>query len=262
MALVLNVLATYPNRASQINVESDVTMGELRKLIEKSLKIDLEGYGLSAVLLGEDVSVLTKQDDTFKPKLAPFTTIVAIAPLSALPIKQNKDRKDTELADRFRGLTHDNIFIKISKIVSKKQKLAALEFLDIYTADIVKTKTFLKLSFSTLRHVLKRDTLAIDEIDLFEAVIAWGESQQKAEGKTVTPHGTKTAIAELLPLIRFPLISTEHLASQVVPRLVLSPEQTLELFTYQAQKDVPGTTPPAGYISKPRNGEVPAAPPL
>jgi len=262
MTLVLNVLANYPNRTSQINVESDVPLGELKKAVEKALKIDLEGYALSAVILGEDVLVLTKEADTFKPKLAPFMTVVAIAPLSILPIKKNKDGKASEVVDKYRGLTYDNIFSKIAKSSSKKQKEAALEYLDVYTNEIVKTKAFLKLSLSTLRQLVKRDTLGIDETELFEAVIAWGEAQQKAEGKTPTPHGTKTVIEELLPFIRFPLISTEHLASQVVPRLVLSPEQTLDLFTYQAQKDVPGTPAPTGFIAKPRNGLVPVAPPL
>jgi len=218
---------------------------------------------LSAVPGGEDVVVLTKEADAFKPILAPYTTIVVVAPLSILPIKRNTgDTKTPDVAERFRGLTNENIFSKISKSSNKKHKTAALEFLDIYATDIVKTKSFLKLSLSTLRQLVKRDTLAIDEPDLFEAVIAWGENRQKEEGKTLTSEGTKTEIAELLPFIRFPLFSTEHIANQVIPKLVLSSEQTLELFTYQAQKDIPGTPSPAGFINKPRNGVVPVAPPL
>jgi len=52
--------------------------------------------------------------------------------------------------------------------------------------------------------VINRDTLEIEEAEVFDAVVAWGQKHVKDEGKQPSNDNVKKAVEDLIPLIRFP----------------------------------------------------------
>jgi len=79
---------------------------------------------------------------------------------------------------------------------------------------------------------VKRDTLNVDEGDLFDAMLAWAK---QGDEKTETGK-IKESLKDVVPHIRFGLMTTEQLASKVSGAGLLEPQQILDLFTYLAKK--------------------------
>lgn len=79
--------------------------------------------------------------------------------------------------------------------------------------------------------VLTRDDLfARDELQVFEAAMKWGKHQCKSEGPS--PEDLRKQLANVLPLIRFPLMKGEDFVLHVVGTKILNPEEEMELFRY------------------------------
>jgi hypothetical protein len=115
-----------------------------------------------------------------------------------------------------------------------------------------------------LAQLVKRDTLNIKEIELFEAVLGWAKEELKRQELENNPDNLKKVLTNILPSIRFPVMSTEELAVTVTPTGVLNPEQTLLLFTYLGQKaDSSGGEAklPSGlkFSTQKRKGRLPPA---
>jgi len=123
----------------------------------------------------------------------------------------------------------------VSKLSSAKGVRAAtcLAWIDKNAKVVFESKSLLTFSKENLATLLKRDTLgAVKEIELFEALLRWG----KAKASKDTPDAVKETLKDLLPLIRFPTMTTSELASKVVPSGLLPATQTLALFTYLGSK--------------------------
>eukprot|EP00456_Euglypha_rotunda_P015615 TRINITY_DN1502_c0_g1_i3.p1 TRINITY_DN1502_c0_g1~~TRINITY_DN1502_c0_g1_i3.p1 ORF type:complete len:441 (+),score=61.72 TRINITY_DN1502_c0_g1_i3:13-1335(+) len=235
---------TYPNKSAELKHSPETTVGELRDAAAKALKLDLKEYTLSVVALGEDVQQLGNQKDDAKVTLQEDSTLVVITPVSLLPSRKKPEEKE-EVDERFKGLTIENIFVKLAK-ASGKARNNAFEYLDMYATDVFKTKAFLRLPKKNIIAIMKRDTLNASELEVLEAILAWANSQLKTKGEKATTDSVKETIGDdLIQLIRFTLFSTEDLAAKVTPLGLLSSQQVLELFTYIAQKDIGGTPGPA-----------------
>jgi len=104
-------------------------------------------------------------------------------------------------------------------------------------------RIFLKVSAKCLAEVLKRDSLRINEGKAFVPILAWLKAHCKNPDDK---DEIKKVGAEIIPLIRFPTMSTSDIASKVVPLGILDQSDVLELFTYLAVRDKskPGTTLP------------------
>jgi len=124
-------------------------------------------------------------------------------------------------------LTVDNIAAKFSS-AKGAQKEAALTWIDKHAKKVFESKAPLSFSKETLQSLLKRDSLAIKEGELFDGVLRWA----KAKSKQDSPDALKSTLKDLVELIRFPLMSTQDLATKVVPTGLLTSAQTLQLFTY------------------------------
>jgi len=73
----------------------------------------------------------------------------------------------------------------------------------------------------------------MEKFKFFQAVHRWGSAQA---AKTETK--TSGVLQGVLEHVRFPLMSTEDVAAKVVSTQLLSQSQTLDLFTYLAQKKI------------------------
>jgi len=121
----------------------------------------------------------------------------------------------------------DNI---VSKLSSAKgaQKEACLRWIDRNATKVFESKVPLSFSKETLQSLLKRDSLAIKEGELFDALLRWG----KAKTKQDSPDALKATLTGLFELIRFPTMATQDIAVKVVPTGLLTATQTLQLFTF------------------------------
>jgi len=97
-------------------------------------------------------------------------------------------------------------------------------------------KVFKKISKETLITLLKEDNFAINEVDLFQFVV----NQSKKEIKSENPEELRKHLSAFLPHIRFPIMSSQDIATKVVPTRILSCDETLALYgyvgTYQAKE--------------------------
>jgi len=104
---------------------------------------------------------------------------------------------------------------------------------DIYIGAIVKDDSWLKLSKEQLSDFLKSERLNIKEADLFDGVIAWAKEQAKSiKSDKKEKEVLSEVMADVMPLIRFPAMSTQDIATRVSGTGLLSNQQILDLFTY------------------------------
>jgi len=104
--------------------------------------------------------------------------------------------------------------------------------------------------------MLKSSKLAIDEIDLFKGVLRWSVAECKRQNKKDSIENKRDVLADIIPLVRFPAMNMEDVATFVSPSNILSPGQLLEIFTYLGQpenkkpKTIFPTAPRAGNTDK------------
>jgi len=110
-----------------------------------------------------------------------------------------------------------------------------LKFVDERAEEVLVAPGFGKLPEELVIKIVERETLDAEEIVLFEAVVAWGKAQAAEEKKEVTPDYLKTRLKALLPLIRFPCMSSEQIAIKVAPTEVLEGGKLLALYTHFAR---------------------------
>jgi len=92
-----------------------------------------------------------------------------------------------------------------------------------------------KLSKDVLCFLLADDYLGVDEFPLFEGVLKWGKAEC-ARQKLDEDKGLKTVLADIIPLIRFPLMSVQDLA-QVSSSGFLDQSALVTLFSYCSLTD-------------------------
>jgi len=92
-------------------------------------------------------------------------------------------------------------------------------------------------------------------------LILWAKEQLKEKDEKADGENLKRVMANILPHIRFPIMTTEEVAVSVAPTGVLSSEQTLMLFTFLGQSDggTPKLPPQLKFNTKKRKGRLPPA---
>ncbi|XP_060606522.1 BTB/POZ domain-containing protein 6-B-like [Ruditapes philippinarum] len=121
-----------------------------------------------------------------------------------------------------------------------------LAFIIENASSVLCSQGFMELSHATLLNILKRDELASDEIDVFKAAVKWAE--HNCESKS--GQNMRDQLGEALFEIRFPNIPIEDFARVVTPSGILTKEELLTLYEFNATK---GSTPLGNF----RQGERP-----
>jgi hypothetical protein len=229
----------YPElKYSTVKVDSkSSTVAQLKEAIGKSLSIELGDYLFFWTAYKADVVALDSEQDSATVEAAGILNggVIIARPAARKVFHKKKIRGKEEKSDGKSGsadllpsgTTPENVFEKLESSKGKTRE-AVLEYLDKNAKKAFESKSFLKVSQKTVVEVVQRDTLAIKESDLFEAVCNYG----KAKGGTL-----KTALEPFIKHIRFPLFSSKEMATLVTPKGILEPAQTLELFTYIAKKE-------------------------
>ena len=154
------------------------------------------------------------------------------------------------LADRCRSFLEKNINTEnvldllplIEKMEEVHLKSVCWKVIDTLTAKVLESASdAIQDDNSLLVSILKRDTLDIKEVEVFQAVNRWAETICEKRGKTPTGKEKRTIIGEeLVKLIRFPLMSQSEFAEHVAETKILKKTEVIEIFLYFSLNQNPG----------------------
>jgi len=130
--------------------------------------------------------------------------------------------------------------------------LKCFDIIDQKPANVLKSDKFLTLSEGTVEDIVKRDTMSCQELDLFHAIVRWGENRA-AEGVPL-----KEVLVRLIEHVRFPLIPAADLLCVVEPKEVVPDHILLEAYRFLSlSTDLKPTLKSARTIPRTAIREVP-----
>lgn len=133
------------------------------------------------------------------------------------------------------NLCSDNAFLLLSQarlFDESKLVLLCLDIIDKNTQKSLNADGFLDIDNETLELVLKRDTLRIREIKLYDAVVRWAEVECNRLNVPNTADSKRKVLKNCINYIRFPLMAIEEFAAGPAQSGLLSDEQIVSLFLY------------------------------
>ena len=101
---------------------------------------------------------------------------------------------------------------------------------DNQAREAVKSEHFAKLERSLVEMVVKRDSLQVKEVELFEAIDGWATKECERQG--LTPDGglkRQVLGEEIVTAIRFPMMSQKGFASVVLDSDILSKKEIVDM---------------------------------
>ena len=113
--------------------------------------------------------------------------------------------------------------------------------IDELTSNVLESASDAILESNTLLvPILKRDTLIVQEVDVFQAVNHWAETICAKQGKIPSGKEKRTIIGEeILKLIRFPSMPQSVFAENVVDTKILTDTEIIEIFMYFSVNRIP-----------------------
>ena len=107
------------------------------------------------------------------------------------------------------------------------------EVIDKQTKAAFNSDGFVTIQRSILEAVVVRDSLSIEEIDLFQAVDLWATKQCEKNGSTATGELKRRILGErIIKAIRFPVMTQREFASAVVEKRFLTLDKLVRFFQY------------------------------
>lgn len=101
------------------------------------------------------------------------------------------------------------------------------QFIARHTADVLRSEAYIRSSVEVVCRIASLDTLSVDEIELFEACVAWATARGGSDSEELRRH-----LSPLLELIRFPTMSPEDFARRVVCLNILSDSEACNVYKY------------------------------
>ena len=102
---------------------------------------------------------------------------------------------------------------------------------DLQTRQCLQSNNFLRSSEGILDALLRRDTLNIDEHELFQAVLSWGEAKCKMLSLEPNPQNIKQLLGDAISHIRFTSIEDTDLLNQMLERGILELDNSQAVLT-------------------------------
>jgi len=151
------------------------------------------------------------------------------------------------------GVTVENacqLFEQAITLLNEKQ--FALGFIEENAMDVIASPGFDNLTKDRVQTILKSSKLAVDEVDVFSGVLRWATAECKRQDLKDSTENKRTVLKEILPQVRFPVMTMEDIATFVSPSQILDAGQLLEIFTYLGQPD--GKKPKTTFQTTTRAG--------
>ena len=127
------------------------------------------------------------------------------------------------------------------------------EVIDGQTKAAVDSDGFVTIQRSLLEAVVVRDSLSIEEVDLFQAVDLWATKQCETNGSAASGELKRRILGEIIiKAIRFPVMTQREFAAAVVEKRILTPDELIRFFQYFSST----LTSPVGFTETKRSGPV------
>ena len=105
--------------------------------------------------------------------------------------------------------------------------------IDRQTEAAVKSDGFATIERSLLDAVVSRETLTIEEIDLFKAVDQWVTKECEKQGLAVNGEQKRRILGEkIIKAIRFPVMKENEFSAVVLDAKILFPEEVIIFFKF------------------------------
>jgi len=126
-----------------------------------------------------------------------------------------------------------NILPTAEKYEEKNLVDRCWKVIDKQTEAAVKSDGFATIERSLLEAVVVRDTLCIEEVDLFQAVDLWATKQCEKQGATVNGKLKRRILGEkIFKAIRLPVMKEEEFAAVVLDKDILTKDELKTFFQF------------------------------
>lgn len=110
------------------------------------------------------------------------------------------------------------------------------EIIERETAQAISSEDFLEVNHSIITALLSRETLTVEETDLFKAVKKWSEKECARMNISSLPENIRKVLSEALNLIRFPVMTLEEFTSDAAMSGILTQKEVIDVFMYHGSK--------------------------
>ena len=129
-----------------------------------------------------------------------------------------------------RIFTEENIFTFLLEAVQmdeKKLESKCWDFIELNTRVVVQSVAFTNISQVTLAELLKRESLNVEEVDLFKAVVEWSEAECLRKEIEVNATNKRDVIGDAIYQIRFTSMTLQEFGEASSQSCVLGPKETI-----------------------------------
>lgn len=118
------------------------------------------------------------------------------------------------------------------------EEQVVINFIEDHAEECLKTKAWSQLSQSNMVKIYKSDQLAAKESSLFTAMLTWAKARCTRKALDNNPINIKKMCEEVIPHVRFPIMTSGEFSSIVVPTKILPNQQVMEIYKYMANLKV------------------------
>ena len=145
------------------------------------------------------------------------------------------------LADKCAGYLQDNldpsnvfcVLTHAQKFEEKKLVDQCWKVIDEQTAEVVKSDEFARIERSLFEAVVERDTLSIQEIELFKAMNLWAKKKCEEQGLSTDGSEKRRVLGErIVKGIRFPVMTQHEFTAFVLDCKILTPDEAFRVVKY------------------------------
>ena len=143
------------------------------------------------------------------------------------------DKCTDYLQDKLDASNVFSILPKACHFDEKKLVKRCWKVIDEHCEEATKSDGFATLERSLIEEVVKRDTLNIEEVELFKAVDLWATKKCKEEGLAADGSVKRKLLGEsIVKAIRFPVMKQQDFAVVVLDTKILTPDEVFDVVKY------------------------------
>lgn len=152
------------------------------------------------------------------------------------------------------NIDSQNVFTLLSQArhyCEPKLEEKCWEIIERETTQAISSEDFLEIDHNTLVALLSRETLTVEEVDLFRSIRRWAEEECKRSCLPLLPDNLRNVLSTALNLIRCPVMTLQEFTEEAAVSGVLSQEEAISVFLYHGSR---GKTKVKKFPTTPRHG--------
>ncbi|KAI1704480.1 PHR domain-containing protein [Ditylenchus destructor] len=170
-----------------------------------------------------------------------YTDEVSISPDSVMSILYTAKKYAVPALETFcvnflkDNLNAENAFMLLSqaRLFDESQLTElCLAIIDRDTTEALMAEGFTDVDHDTLCNVLKRDSLRINELPLFQALLRWSIEACKRKGMPITPENQRQILGPALRLVRYSQMTVQEFAEHVALSKLLTDAELVSVFLH------------------------------